>query len=195
VLCGPPATHGAPATPARRGWPRGAPRNASLDDLDADLLLSGSDYFKAAPDNRWDERCSIKQVYEWYEDCITATANTLAWQKINYDLVKARVVFVADSGSRDCPLPKEGFIRVFLPGMQEIITLHDNLNSHPRIGRCGKFLLVPLHSSLSSEEQQLVFSKPRVGQRNIVILTGAAAHGLPLLLANQGLSQVSKFKI
>ena len=37
-------------------------RDAYLDDLDADLLLSGSDGFKPAADNRWDERCSIKQV-------------------------------------------------------------------------------------------------------------------------------------
>ena len=81
------------------------------------------------------------------------------WEKINYDLVEAMVVFVADGGTRDCPLPTEGSILVFLPGMQEIMTLHDNLSSHPRIGRSGKFLLVPLHSSLTSEQQQLVFSR------------------------------------
>jgi ATP-dependent RNA helicase DHX57 len=80
----------------------------------------------------------------------------------------------SDGGTRDCPLPSEGSILVFLPGMQEIMTLLDNLASHPRIGRSGKFLLVPLHSSLSSEEQQLVFSKPRGGQRKIVISTNMA---------------------
>ena len=31
----------------------------------------------------------------------------------------------------------------------------------PLLPRCCKFLLVPLHSSLSSKEKQLVFSKPR----------------------------------
>ena len=41
---------------------KGDCRDAYLDDLDADLLLSGSDGFKPAADNRWDERCSIKQV-------------------------------------------------------------------------------------------------------------------------------------
>ena len=106
--------------------------------------------------------CLISQVYERYRDWSETTANTLAlmdWEKINYDLVEAMVVFVADGGTRDCPLPTEGSILVFLPGMQEIMTLHDNLSSHPRIGRSGKFLLVPLHSSLTSEQQQLVFSR------------------------------------
>ena len=44
------------------------------------------------------------------------------------------------------------------PWLQEIMTLYEQLSSHPRLGtKSGKFLLVPLHSSLSSEEQQLVF--------------------------------------
>ena len=74
-------------------------------------------------------------MYERYGDWSERTANTLAlmdWEKINYDLVEAMVVFVADGGTRDCPLPNEGSILVFLPGMQEIMTLHDNLASHPR---------------------------------------------------------------
>ena len=51
-----------------------------------------------------------------------------------------------------CPL------QVFLPGLAEIMTLHDQLLGHRTLGRrAGRFLLVPLHSSLSSEEQQLVF--------------------------------------
>ena len=45
---------------------KGDCRDAYLDDLDADLLLSGSDGFKPAADNRWDERCSIKQVHTRY---------------------------------------------------------------------------------------------------------------------------------
>ena len=60
-------------------------------------------------------------MYERYSDWSERTANTLAlmdWEKINYDLVEAMVVFVADGGTRDCPLPNEGSILVFLPGMQ-----------------------------------------------------------------------------
>lgn len=51
---------------------------------------------------------------------------------------------------------------MFLPGMQEITTLHENLSSHRVLGRSSSFLLVPLHSSLSSEDQNLVFARQRI---------------------------------
>eukprot|EP00092_Neocalanus_flemingeri_P073805 GFUD01091162.1.p1 GENE.GFUD01091162.1~~GFUD01091162.1.p1 ORF type:complete len:1281 (+),score=425.03 GFUD01091162.1:331-4173(+) len=156
---------------------KGDCRDAYLDQMDADLLLSGEGV-KAAKNKQWDESCDSKQLYQRYGDWSEQTARTLAlmnWDKINYDLVEAMVVFIADGGTRDCPDPTTGSLLVFLPGMQEIMTLYDQLSSHPRLGtKAGKFLLVPLHSSLSSEEQQLVFSKPKAGVRKIVISTNMA---------------------
>jgi len=47
--------------------------------------------------------------------------------------------------------------------------------NHPVLGvKAGKFKLVPLHSSLSSEEQSAVFEKPRHGARKIVLSTNLA---------------------
>ena len=40
--------------------------------------------------------------------------------------------------------PKQGSILVFLPGLQEIMTLHDQVAKHPLIGQQCK--LLPLHS-------------------------------------------------
>jgi ATP-dependent RNA helicase DHX57 len=40
--------------------------------------------------------------------------------------------------------------------------------------KAGKFKLVPLHSSLSSEQQAAVFEKPRHGVRKIVLSTNLA---------------------
>jgi ATP-dependent RNA helicase DHX57 len=52
----------------------------------------------------------------------------------------------------------ETFLQVFLPGMAEISTLHDQLMDHPVISpRAGKFVLIPLHSALTNEEQSEVF--------------------------------------
>jgi len=156
---------------------KGDCRDAYLDQGEADFLLSGEGV-KQARDNKWDEHCDIQQLYQRYGDWSEQTAKTLAlmnWEKINYDLVESMVVFIADGGTRDCPVPTSGSILVFLPGMQEIMTLYDQLASHPRLGtKAGKFMLVPLHSSLSSEEQQLVFCKPKGGQRKIVISTNMA---------------------
>lgn len=43
-----------------------------------------------------------------------------------------------------------------------------------KLFRAGKFLLVPLHSTLTNEEQALVFRKPPPGQRKIVLSTNIA---------------------
>ena len=62
---------------------------------------------------------------------------------------------IAADGDHNFPLT--GSILVFLPGLAEITTLYENLSRHPVLGeRAGKFKLIPLHSSLSSEQQAQV---------------------------------------
>ena len=49
------------------------------------------------------------------------------------------------------------------------MTLHDQLVNHPIFGaKVGYFKLVPLHSSLSSEEQSLVFAKMKEGKKSLI---------------------------
>ena len=55
------------------------------------------------------------------------------------------------------------------------MTLHDQLLQNPVLGfKSGRFKLIPLHSSLSSEDQAAVFSKPKNNMRKIVISTNLA---------------------
>jgi len=157
----------------------GDARDAYMDQLGGtDLLGAGENNFKPAKPGNPDEKCDPKQIYQRYAGCSDAVRKTLSimdYEKINYDLIEAAVIYIADGGKKGAELPREGSILVFLPGMQEIMTLYDNLNSHPRLGsKAGRFLLVPLHSSLSNEEQALVFSKPKNGVRKIVISTNLA---------------------
>lgn len=50
------------------------------------------------------------------------------------------------------------YLQVFLPGIAEIRSLYNQLHDNPVLTpRKGKFVLVPLHSSLTSEEQAAVF--------------------------------------
>ena len=88
------------------------------------------------------------------------------YDKINYDLIESVLEHILE----DDEYPKEGSILVFLPGLQEIMTLHDQVAKHPLIGQ--KCKLLPLHSSLTSEEQALIFSK--TSKRKIVISTNLA---------------------
>ncbi|XP_063993433.1 putative ATP-dependent RNA helicase DHX57 [Diachasmimorpha longicaudata] len=93
-------------------------------------------------------------------------------EKINYDLLEKILEWIVDG---DHDYPREGSILVFLPGLAEITSLRDALNHNsilcPRNGKCR---ILPLHSSLSTEEQNLVFQRvdPRI--RKIVLSTNIA---------------------
>lgn len=76
--------------------------------------------------------------------------------KINIDLIEAILVWIENTyGGQET---KKGSILIFLPGIAEITTLYEHLNEHPQFSpRKGNYVLVPLHSSLTSEEQAAVF--------------------------------------
>lgn len=68
----------------------------------------------------------------------------------------------------------QGAVLVFLPGMGEIQTLYDSLSGRREFARDGRFWLLPLHSSLSSQEQALVFRHAPPGVRKVVLATNIA---------------------
>lgn len=77
------------------------------------------------------------------------------YEKVNLELIESVLTWIV-SGYHE--YPKTGSILIFLPGIAEITSLLDQLNYHHEFGkRLGKYLLLPLHSSLSSEEQSAVF--------------------------------------
>jgi HrpA-like RNA helicase len=53
---------------------------------------------------------------------------------------------------------KPGAILVFMPGMMEIQQLYDQLSFGKKT---NKFVILPLHSTLSSKEQHKVFERPQ----------------------------------
>ncbi|PSN50333.1 putative ATP-dependent RNA helicase DHX57 [Blattella germanica] len=106
-----------------------------------------------------DEHLTITQLYSRYRDYSKLTCKNLYLmdpEKINYDLVETVITWIV---AGDHTFARTGSILVFLPGMAEISTLHDQLMDHPVLTpRGGKFVLVPLHSTLSNEEQAAVFN-------------------------------------
>ncbi|KAJ1649883.1 hypothetical protein IWQ61_009165 [Dispira simplex] len=91
----------------------------------------------------------------------------------------------------DCPLrgqsdiisaTQHGAILVFLPGIAQIRTLYDILLASSWFGDRRRFRIFPLHSSLSSEEQQAVFQVfPRESNlRKIVLATNIAETGITI---------------
>lgn len=69
-------------------------------------------------------------------------------------------------------------VLVFLPGLAEIRALNDFLGGHPSFSR--GWLVYPLHSTFSSEEQQAAFKIPPPGMRKIVLATNIAETGITI---------------
>ena len=69
-------------------------------------------------------------------------------------------------------------ILCFMPGIAEIRQLNDLLAAHPSFDK--NWLIYPLHSTISSEEQQAAFIIPPQGMRKIVIATNIAETGVTI---------------
>ncbi|PSK56712.1 ATP-dependent RNA helicase DHX36 [Elsinoe australis] len=69
-------------------------------------------------------------------------------------------------------------VLVFLPGISEIRQLTDMLGSHPTFSQ--GWLVIPLHSTFSSDEQQAAFHVPPKGMRKIVLATNIAETGITI---------------
>lgn len=118
---------------------------------------SGDDDTPADPAKLSSTRYSARTV---------SAVNTLDSRKIPFDLIVRlleRINFEDKELERFSPA-----ILVFMPGLAEIRTLNDTLQTHPRFGS-SDFVIYPLHSSISSEGQSAVFQIPPKGVKKIVI--------------------------
>jgi ATP-dependent RNA helicase DHX29 len=94
---------------------------------------------------------------------------------IDYDLVVRLIEAVA----YDPQLSRfSSAVLVFLPGIAEIRQLNDILTSHPSFN--SNWLIYPLHSTISSEDQQAAFLLPPPGVRKIVLATNIAETGVTI---------------
>lgn len=90
---------------------------------------------------------------------------------INPDLIESVLRYIVEG---DHNWPREGSILIFLPGFQEIQAVLNALQDSALGPRSGKYMLIPLHSALSSEDQALVFKRAPAGKRKIVLSTNIA---------------------
>lgn len=135
-------------------------------------------------------------------------------KKINYDLIlelldhicipkksKSKEDIDADKANelqiKGFNVPDTGAILVFLPGMNEIRKLYDLVSSHNVFGDEKKFLLIALHSALSSEHQEKAFDVPPEGVRKIVFSTNIAETGVTIsdvtIVIDTGMAKVVSY--
>ncbi|XP_029317608.1 LOW QUALITY PROTEIN: putative ATP-dependent RNA helicase DHX57 [Cottoperca gobio] len=147
-----------------------------VDDLGDDvwnfMSLSNKDFVK---DSIPDQQLSLQDLTVRYKDTkksVLKTISAMDLDKINMDLVENLLEWIVD-GKHNYP---PGAVLVFLPGLAEIKMLYEQLKSNRMFNNRGatRCEVYPLHSSLSNEEQQAVFSRPPEGVTKIIISTNIA---------------------
>ncbi|XP_046351215.2 putative ATP-dependent RNA helicase DHX57 [Haliotis rufescens] len=162
---------------AMRAQPGRGQGRISADDIHDELEEIGNTVMvEPAKDNIRDDNLSVKQLFYRYSEYHKSTIKAMAimdMEKINFDLIVAILEWIV-GGKHE--YRKDGAILIFMPGFAEIQTLYDMLMTSKEFGsrNRGRYKIVPLHSSLSSEDQHAVFSRPREGVTKIVISTNIA---------------------
>lgn len=105
------------------------------------------------------------------------TLDCLDHNAINYELIVLLLENVCLGRAELVPF--SAAILIFLPSLESIRRLSDILESHPIFGT-NHFLVLPLHSTISNDNQGLVFNVPRNGVRKIVISTNLAETGVTI---------------
>ncbi|XP_072320250.1 ATP-dependent DNA/RNA helicase DHX36 [Eucyclogobius newberryi] len=111
--------------------------------------------------------CYARTLQDRYsDDTIEALEKLDNDDKIDLELILALIRHIVNKD-------EEGAILVFLPGWDNISTLHDLLMAQ-QMFRSDCFIIIPLHSLMPTVNQTQVFKKPPPGVRKIVIATNIA---------------------
>ncbi|KAI0318481.1 P-loop containing nucleoside triphosphate hydrolase protein [Amylostereum chailletii] len=113
-----------------------------------------------------------------YSPQTATTMNTLDERIIPYDLLLRLLERICFGDAAYASYSSA--ILIFLPGLGEIRRLNDALAEHPRFSSDYEFVIYPLHSTISSENQGAVFNIPPLGIRKIVIATNIAETGITI---------------
>lgn len=125
-----------------------------------------------------DEATGQDALAHTYAPSTRATLEVLDEHQINMDLIVLLLLQICWQN----PALVQRFssaILIFLPSLDSIRKLTELLESHPFFGT-ESFQIFPLHSSISNENQSLVFQVPPRGVRKIVISTNIAETGVTI---------------
>ncbi|PWN21409.1 P-loop containing nucleoside triphosphate hydrolase protein [Microstroma glucosiphilum] len=154
-------------------------RKADVPGNKAKLQSTADDEVPPDDDDDEDERqgtASTSLKGQRYSPKTISTMDRMDEYVINHDLIVSLIERICFSPDLEQFSPA---ILVFMPGLQDIRKLHDLLLSHRAFGS-QSFIVSPLHSTLSSEEQSSVFNIPPKGMRKIVISTNIAETGVTI---------------
>uniref|UniRef100_F1KSG6 RNA helicase n=1 Tax=Ascaris suum TaxID=6253 RepID=F1KSG6_ASCSU len=112
------------------------------------------------------ENANLKDSEEHDVETKLASTHTLE-DDIPLDVIEAILKEIDERG-------EDGAVLIFLPGWSDIIQAISFFSNHPIFGNKDCFVILPLHSHLSSKEQHLVFESVSPNQRKIILSTNIA---------------------
>ena len=143
-----------------------APSNVQMNDADT----SGTE-----EEGSIKEKSGIPNKLLGYSSTTRDVLSTYDEYSLDYDLAIRLIESVAFGPQ--FAVFSNAFL-VFLPGIAEIRQLNDMLLSHPSFEKY--WLIYPLHSTISSDDQQAAFQVPPPGVRKIVLATNIAETGVTI---------------
>ncbi|XP_074006369.1 putative ATP-dependent RNA helicase DHX57 [Numenius arquata] len=155
----------------------GRHKRTAFEEVEEDLrragILEGSD--TVVRDSDPDQKLTLKQLltrYKGVNKTVLKTMSVMDLDKVNLELIEALLEWIV-AGRHSYPA---GAVLIFLPGLAEIKMLYEQLQSNALFNNrhSKRCVVYPLHSSLSSEEQQSVFLRPPAGVIKIIISTNIA---------------------
>ncbi|XP_045053038.1 ATP-dependent DNA/RNA helicase DHX36 isoform X2 [Desmodus rotundus] len=114
--------------------------------------------------DRWPDY--IRELQQRYSASTVDVIEMMDDDKVDLNLIAALIRYIVLE-------EEDGAILVFLPGWDNISTLHDLLMSQVMF-KSEKFLIIPLHSLMPTVNQTQVFKRTPPGVRKIVIATNIA---------------------
>uniref|UniRef100_A0A8C3LSP9 Putative ATP-dependent RNA helicase DHX57 n=1 Tax=Chrysolophus pictus TaxID=9089 RepID=A0A8C3LSP9_CHRPC len=152
-------------------------KRTAFEEVEEDLRRAGllEDTDSAVKDSDPDQKLTLKQLLKRYKGVnktVLKTMSVMDLDKVNLELIEALLEWIVD-GKHSYP---PGAVLIFLPGLAEIKMLYEQLQSNALFNNrhSKRCVVYPLHSSLSSEEQQSVFLRPPAGVIKIIISTNIA---------------------
>ncbi|XP_039913473.1 putative ATP-dependent RNA helicase DHX57 [Hirundo rustica] len=155
----------------------GRHKRTAFEEVEEDLrragLLETTDTM--VRDSDPDQKLTLKQLlirYKGVNKAVLKTMSVMDLDKVNLELIEALLEWIV-AGRHSYP---PGAVLIFLPGLAEIKMLYEQLQTNALFNNrhSKRCVVYPLHSSLSSEEQQSVFLRPPAGVTKIIISTNIA---------------------
>ncbi|XP_010127016.1 PREDICTED: putative ATP-dependent RNA helicase DHX57, partial [Chlamydotis macqueenii] len=155
----------------------GRHKRTAFEEVEEDLrragILEGPD--TVVRDSDPDQKLTLKQLlirYKGVNKTVLKAMSDMDLDKVNLELIEALLEWIV-AGRHSYP---PGAVLIFLPGLAEIKMLYEQLQSNALFNNrhSKRCVVYPLHSSLSSEEQQSVFLRPPAGVTKIIISTNIA---------------------